>query len=106
MAGKTKTEAVNHLRAWREYRHLSQVQLAELAGTHSSSISELESGKLQLSPKWLRLLAPALGITPGFLLDHTPEDADSAFLAEALAVPKEDRGQLVDIFQSFRKKAR
>lgn len=62
----------NHLRAWREHRGLTQAQLAEIVGTEGSVISLLESGDRALSDKWLRRVAPALGTTPGILLDYDP----------------------------------
>lgn len=105
MVGKTKTEAANHLRAWREHAKLTQQQLAEKVGSKASVISELESGKIQLSAKWLRVLAPHLGTTPGFLLDHAPDELDTAFLRAALDVHQDDRQQATVILNSFRKKA-
>ena len=102
MAGKTTTQAVNHLRAWREFRGLTQMKLAEQAGTKPSVISELESGRLQLSSKWLRRLAPLLGTTAGFLLDHDPNDLDAEYIEAALAVPKERRAEAVQILRVLR----
>jgi transcriptional regulator with XRE-family HTH domain len=75
--------SANHLRAWREFRGLTQAQLAELVDTSDNVISMLESGDRQLSPNWLRRLAPVLGTTPGFLLDHGPYDIPR--------VPRRDR---------------
>lgn len=69
-----KNGGPNYLSAWRRFRHLSQAQLAEAVGTSLSMISHLETGERGLSSKWLRRLAPALGTTPGFLLDHDPYD--------------------------------
>ena len=91
----------NHLRAWREFRHMTQEELAEAAETTGSVISLLESGSRGLSDKWLRKLAPILGTTPGFLLDYDPNDLDTAFLEAALAVPKGDRQQALDILKTF-----
>jgi transcriptional regulator with XRE-family HTH domain len=64
----------NHLAKWRHFRRLSQADLGELAGTTGSMIHHLENGDRALSHKWLMRLAPALGTTPGFLLDHDPFD--------------------------------
>lgn len=64
----------NHLKAWREYRGLSQHELAEKVGTSHQVIGYLERGRTQLSAKWLRTIAPALDTTPGMLLDHDPHD--------------------------------
>lgn len=81
----------NHLRAWREFRRLTQEQLAEKIGTTGAVISLLESGDRGLSHKWLLRLAPALGTTPGFLLDHDPNSIDTAFLQEVEEVAPEHR---------------
>lgn len=105
MPKKTTKEAANHLRAWREYRRLTQEQLAEAVGTAGNVIGLLESGERGLSHKWLLKLAPALGTTPGFLLDHSPYDLDTAFLDAALSVPKESREQALAILETFKKRA-
>lgn len=64
----------NHLAAWREFAGLSQEKLAELVGTSQGMIGHLETDRRQLTAKWLRRLAPVLGTTPGWLLDHDPKD--------------------------------
>jgi len=102
MAGKTTTVAANHLRAWREFNRMTQAQLADSANTSASVISQLESGERGLSGKWLRILAPLLKTTPGFLLDHDPNDLDTQFLEAAMAVPPERREQALRILQTFR----
>jgi transcriptional regulator with XRE-family HTH domain len=43
---------------------LSQVELAELAGTSQPQIHKLESGKLRLSKEWVERLAPHLRTEP------------------------------------------
>ena len=72
-----KNGGPNHLKAWREFRELTQEQLAEAVGTNANMIHYLETGERGLSAKWLRRLAPALKTTPGLLLDHDPNDLDS-----------------------------
>ena len=69
-----KNAGPNHLRAWREFRQMSQEELAAKVETSASVISMLELGERGLSAKWLRRPAPALNTTPGYLLDHNPED--------------------------------
>jgi transcriptional regulator with XRE-family HTH domain len=93
--------AANHLRAWREHRGLSQEELAAQADTAGNVISLLESGERRLSEKWLRRLAPALGTTPGLLLDHSPHDLDAELIEAALAVPKAHRLQALQILRTF-----
>lgn len=105
MAKKTSKAAANHLRAWREFRQLTQEQLADRVGTAGNVIGLLESGERGLSHKWLLKLAPALGTTPGFLLDHDPYDLDTSFLDAALSVPAESRPQVLAILETFRRRA-
>lgn len=47
---------------WRQYRDLTQQQLADLAGVGKSHISQIESGARTGSVKCLRRLAEALGV--------------------------------------------
>lgn len=69
-----KNGGTSHLRAWREYRSMTQAELADAVGTNANMIGYLETGERGLSAKWLRRLAPPLKTTPGFLLDHNPND--------------------------------
>jgi transcriptional regulator with XRE-family HTH domain len=92
-------KAANHLRAWREFRGLSQAKLAEMVGTEGNVIGLLESGERGLSDKWLRRLAPALGTTPGILLDHDPGDLDDDILALWAEVPRDRRHEIRDIIK-------
>lgn len=72
-----KNGGPNNLRVWREFRKLTQAELAERVGTNANMIGYLESGERGLSAKWLRKLADALKTTPGMLLDHDPNNLDS-----------------------------
>lgn len=102
MAKKTTKPSVNHLRAWREHRQMTQEQLAELVGTAGNVIGLLESGERGLSDKWLRKLAPHLGTTPGFLLDHHPEDIDAELLEAIMDVSSANKPQVLTILRSFK----
>lgn len=106
MAGKTKTEAANHLRAWRTREGLSQSELAEKVGTKASVISELESGVMQLSPKWLRKFAPIFRITEGQLLDFDPDQlAEAQRIAYAYnSMSPQDRALLSDMVASIERR--
>jgi transcriptional regulator with XRE-family HTH domain len=75
-----KNGGPNNLQAWRRFRGLTQAQLAEAVGTTPGMITHLESGERHLSAKWLRRLAPPLGTTPGFLLDHDPTEMPADIL--------------------------
>ena len=91
----------NNLSAWREFRRLTQEQLAEEVGTTASVISLLESGKRSLSLKWLRRLAPPLHTTPGFILDHRPEDLPTEILEVWATIPEEKHDQALEILRTF-----
>jgi DNA-binding XRE family transcriptional regulator len=55
-------------RVWREYRKLTQSQLAEKTGVIVAHISQIEGGKRECSVKLLRALAGALDVDVGMLL--------------------------------------
>lgn len=81
---------------------MTQEQLADKIGTTGNVISQIESGVRGLSHKWLIRLAPALGTTPGFLLDHNPNDLDTAYLDAVYAVPADKREQAMLILATFK----
>ena len=91
-----------NLRRWREYRGLSVAELAKKAGTSAQVISDLESGAVELSQKWLFTLAPPLGTVAGFLLSLDPSKVDPSLLDAVGAVPKEHRSQALAILKTFR----
>ena len=95
----------NKLRLWREFRQMTQEQLAEEIGTTAAVISLLESGKRRLSLKWLLKLAPALRTTPGFLIDHNPEDLPTEVLEVWADIPEQQQEQAIAILKTFAKKA-
>lgn len=93
----------NHLRAWREFRNMSQDDLAEKLGTAKGVISLLENGKRPLSDKWLYRLADALNTRPGHILDVDPNDLDNDILEIWATIAKRDRGQAASILRTFSK---
>ena len=95
-------EAMNHLRAWRKFRRMTLQHVANEIGTTKAVIQQLESGRMGLSQKWLLKLAAVFGTTPGVLLDHDPDDMDSALLEAAMSVPKNRRDQALEILKTFK----
>ena len=86
-----------------EYRGLTVGDLAKKAGTTAQIITDLETGAAELSDKWLRRLAPALSTRAGLLLDVAePTDANADILEVVEAIPKERRGQALEILRTFR----
>jgi transcriptional regulator with XRE-family HTH domain len=94
--------AGNNLQGWREYRGMTQEELAEKVGTYSGQISLLENGKRQLSVKWLHRLADALQITPGWLLDHHPDDLDPDIYDIWGKIPTEQKLVARDVLVAFK----
>jgi transcriptional regulator with XRE-family HTH domain len=101
MADDESNGGPNHLRAWREYRQLSQVELAEKAETTHQVIGYLERGRTQLSAKWLRKLAPILGTTPGMLLDHDPHELTGDVIDMWTHATSRERRQIADIAKTI-----
>lgn len=93
----SKNGGPNYLRAWREFRRFTQDDLAEKAGTTQGQIAHLEADRRELSAKWLRRLAPALGTTPGMLLDHDPNDLPTDVIEVWINATSEERRQLADM---------
>lgn len=100
-----KNGGPNYLRQWREYRRMTQEQLAGACEppTTGSVISLLEEGERGLSLKWLRRLAPALNTRPGWLADVNPLEADTLTLELVEAIPDELRDQVQAILRTFLK---
>lgn len=85
----------NHLKAWREFRGMTQGDLADAVDTTQGQIAHLEADRRALSAKWLRRLAPALKTTPGHLLDHDPSALPTDIVEIWLDASPEQRTQLV-----------
>ncbi len=91
----------NHLRAWREFRKMSQEEVADRVGTAKGVISLLENGKRPLSDKWLHKLAAVLDTRPGHLLDLDPSEIDNDIIDIWAHIGKDDRAQAVNILRTF-----
>jgi transcriptional regulator with XRE-family HTH domain len=99
------TDGHNYLRAWREHRRMTQMELAFSIEppTTGAVISLLEMGQRKLSPKWLRKLAPVLNTTVGDLLERHPADAPTAILDVWAGIPDEHREQALKVLETFRR---
>ena len=95
-------ETPNHLRAWREHRNLTVADLAKKSGLGAQTIKDMESGAMDVSGKLLRALADALDTTQGRLLDNDPSDVDPTIFDTVRAIPKERRGQALEILKTFK----
>lgn len=70
----------NHLKDWRESRHLTQAQLSNLARVPESTISSVERRERGLTDTLAFKLAPPLGANPGWLTDYHPNDPELALI--------------------------
>jgi len=99
--GADKNGGPNYLQAWREFRKLTQAELAAEVGTNQNMIGYLESGERGLSAKWLRKLAPALNTQPGFILEHNPFDLPTDIVEIWINANDKERKQLVSLAQAI-----
>jgi transcriptional regulator with XRE-family HTH domain len=67
-----------YIKEWRQYRALSQFDLAQLAGMSRFAILRIESGANVARPSSVRKLATALGLQPHELYTPPPELAIAA----------------------------
>lgn len=97
----------HYLREWREFREMTQEQLAAAVRppTKASVISLLETGSRDLKNKWLERLAPALGTRKGFILDMNPLDADTRILDLVEDMGAADKEQALAILKTFKDRA-
>jgi transcriptional regulator with XRE-family HTH domain len=93
----------HYLREWREFREMTQDDLAAALGTSKSVISDLERGRLRLSDKWLRRLSPVLKTTAGHLLDSDPESLDTDILDIWASIDQRDRATALRVLEQFRR---
>jgi transcriptional regulator with XRE-family HTH domain len=63
------------LRTWRHWCGWSQVELGELAGLTSISVSDLECGRAEPRVSTIQRLAQAFGVPRHVLLHETPQQA-------------------------------
>jgi transcriptional regulator with XRE-family HTH domain len=98
-----KNDGPNHLRAWREFRGMTQAALAEKVDTNANMIQYLETGERALSAKWLRRLAPTLDTTPGMLLDHDPTELDTNIIDIWASASSRERKQITEIARTLRR---
>lgn len=96
------TRSGNLLKAWREHRRMTLAELAEKVGTTHSVIWLLESGERKLSPKWLYRLGEALEISPGWLLDHHPDDLPSDIAEIWGQIPASQHQTVRDVLMAFK----
>jgi len=87
------------VKEWREYRSLTQEQLADRIGTSKASISRIEAGTQAYTQDFLEAAAEALMTDPASLLMRDPSDESAAWSLWDQAKPAE-RKMIERIVQS------
>jgi transcriptional regulator with XRE-family HTH domain len=100
---RSKEKPQHYLKEWREFRHLTQQQLADAVGTDKSVISLLENGGMGMTDKWARKLAEPLRTRAGILIDHDPNDLPTDILDIWTSIPDEAKPQAQSILETFKK---
>ena len=91
------SKANHFIREWRKAKPLTQEKLAEMIGSTSSAISQLENGIINYTQPTLEAIARAVGCRPGDLLNRPPEqgaDTPDARLRSAMLAFGVDASQL------------
>jgi transcriptional regulator with XRE-family HTH domain len=88
------------LTEWREYRRLTQKQLAERLGTTDMTVSRWERGKALLNTAVLEAVAEALGMEPGDIYRHPDTPSADALLRDQ---SPEIRDQAISIIRAIRR---
>lgn len=96
-----KNAGPNCLQEWRQFRKLTQEQLAERVGTNANMIGYLENGERKLTASWLRRLAPVLGTTPGMLLDYPPSKFEDDIIDIFVHASERERRRISDVIRAL-----
>lgn len=89
------------IKAWRDYRSLTQEQLAERVDTTTATISRLENGKQPYSQELLEALAGALRCTVADLIARPPEKPKDDLLALLDGLDDERRTQAARVIRAL-----
>lgn len=93
-------QRLRFLRAWREFRKLSQEALGAKVGLTQGMISQLEQGYTDFTGNHLELLAGALGCSVRDLMfRHPGEEGDILSLYEDL--PEREKAHAIEILRTL-----
>lgn len=90
------------IRQWREYRELTQDQLASRLDMSKAQLSRIETGDQPYSQDFLEACAEALRTDPASLIMRNPEDPDGIWTIWEQAKPGE-RLQIVAVARALTK---
>jgi len=98
------------LRELRRQRNLTQAELARLADVSHVHIGRLEKGVSQPTADFIKRLAEALGVLPGYLLDGSQQQAVAANIEDfelaqqfqqLAKLPQEDKAIIKSVVDAF-----
>lgn len=78
---------------------MTQDELADAIGSSKASVGHWENGVREVAPKWLYPIAKALHTSPGYLLDHDPNDLPTAILDIWADIPADDRPRALEMLK-------
>lgn len=113
---KSIPSLAERLKYIRKFKDLSQIELAELAGTTQQAIQQAESGKAQ-NPRYLHKIALELDVPYEWLtMNLVPDskakpaasggfaDKDRDVLDSFFAMPRKDQALMLELMKSRQKK--
>ncbi len=93
MGGMMGTEPIAmdlRIAGWREYRNMTQRELAQHSGVALTTINEIETGKRRPRPSTLRRIASALSTDDWNLYKHPKDSMGGAIPEAAMAIEEDD----------------
>ena len=94
----------HYIRQWRVHRGLSQERLASRLDITKGALSQLERGRTGYTQPMLEGLAVALNCAPADLIMRDPLQTSSIWTIWD-KVPQTERGRVIEIIETFTRKA-
>lgn len=91
------------LKAWRNYRGMTQEQVAEALDISRALVSKIENGKSPYSQAQIEAMARLYRASPGDLLDRDPRDGGAELASLIRNLPANQQAQVADIVQVIRR---
>jgi len=87
--------------AWRDYRKITQQELADEISSSRGQVSDLETGaKTRFNRDWVKKFSEALRVRPGFLIDVNPFtmwEGEEQLVATIRKLSPDDRTAVLDM---------
>lgn len=90
------------IKEWREYRNLTQDQLAERLPISKATLSRIENRKIPYSQDFLEACAEALRCEPADLIMRNPLSTDAVWSIWD-QIPPAERDHAIEVLKTFRR---